>query len=404
MKDIFKKEIFRVFSDKKMIFSLFVLPAIIMFGMYGLMGMLVKNMTKDVEEHVSVVYVQNAPESFEELAKQSAYTETANVNYLGADADLTQIKDDILNGEADLLVVFDETFMETATAYKEAGDPIPAVTMFYNSTQNYSSAARGSFNSMVLTPLQTSLLQSRFGNLDLLTVFETKTELIVNEDKANGEFLAMMLPYLITFLLFASSMSVCVDAIAGEKERGTMASMLLSPVKRSSIVFGKIFGLSVLAVLSSIVYAVSMIFAMPMMMGGMEEEAGLPMDISLSPVQALELLAVMASLVLLYVGALCLLSVFGKNSKEASAFVMPLYMVVLVLGLTTMFSAGGSTPSTGTYAIPVYGTALSIQAIVTNELTLVQFGASLLGNIVCTLVIVFAVVKVFNNEKVMMNA
>ena len=44
MKDIFKKEIFRVFSDKKMIFSLFILPAILMFGIYGLMGSLMNNM------------------------------------------------------------------------------------------------------------------------------------------------------------------------------------------------------------------------------------------------------------------------------------------------------------------------------------------------------------------------
>ena len=407
MKDIFKKEIFRVFSDKKMIFSLFILPAVLMFGIYGLMGMLVKGMVSDVEEHVSTVYVQNAPDGFATLAGQNGYADTAEITYLNADASaekLAEIKDEILAGGVDLFVIFDKEFLAKAGAYTNAGDPIPSVTVFYNSTQNYSSAARGNFNNMILAPLQTSLLQSRFGNLDLLTVFDTKEELIVNEDKANGEFLAMMLPYLITFLLFASAMGLCVDAIAGEKERGTMASMLLSPVKRSSIVFGKLFGLSVLSSLSSIVYAVSMIFAMPMMMGGMEEEAGLPMNISLSPLQMVELLAVMVSLILLYVAALCLVSVFAKNAKEANAYVMPLYMIVLVLGITTMFSAGGSAPSQATYAIPVYGTALSIQGIVTNELSLMQFGCSVLGNIVCTLIIVAAVVKVFNNEKIMLNA
>ncbi|MGN1084580.1 MAG: ABC transporter permease [Lachnospiraceae bacterium] len=406
MKDIFKKEIFRVFSDKKMIFSLFILPAILMVGLYGLMGVLIKGMVSDVEEHVATVYVQNAPEGLKGLISQSGYTKTAEVTYLSPDVsaeEIDKIKADILAGDAELLVLFDADFLAKAQSYANAGDPIPQVTVCYNSTQNYSSAARGNFNSMILSPLETSLLQGRFGNLDLLTVFNLQEELIINEDKANGEFLAMMLPYLITFLLFASAMGLCVDAIAGEKERGTMASMLLSPVKRSSIVFGKLFGLSVLSSLSSIVYAVSMIFAMPMMMGGIEEEAGLPMNISLSPLQAVELLALMVSLVLIYVAALCLVSVFAKNAKEANAYVMPLYMIVLVLGMMTMFKSGMETSQT-MYAIPVYGTALSIQSLVTGELTMVQFGCSVLSNVVCMLLMVVGVVKVFNNEKIMLNA
>ena len=348
MKNIFKKEIFRVFSDKKMIFSLFILPAIVMIGVYGLMGVLVDGMVSDVEKHVSKVYVQNAPEGFEELLTQSGYGATAEVQYLAKDAasdEIAELKDSVLEGDVDLLVVFEEGFLDKARAYANAGDVIPAVTLYYNSTQNYSSAARGNFNSMILEPLKTSVLLERHGNLDLLTAFTTNEELIVNEDKANGEFLAMMLPYLITFLLFSSAMSICVDAIAGEKERGTMASMLLSPVKRSSLVFGKLFGLSLISALSSVVYAGSMVLAMPLMGGGAAGEA-LPMDLSLSPLQALELLAVMVSLVFLYVAALCLASVFAKNAKEANAYVMPLYMVVLVLGITTMFSTGGTSPAT----------------------------------------------------------
>jgi len=406
MKNIFKKEVFRVFSDKKMIFSLFILPAVLMFGIYGLMGVLVKGMVSDVEEHVSTVYVQNAPEGFEALMTQSGYGATAEVQYLAKDTasdEIADLKDSVLNGDVDLLVVFEEGFLDKAKAYTNAGDPIPAVTLYYNSTQNYSSAARGNFNSFILEPLKTSVLLERHGDLDLLTAFNTNEELIINEDKANGEFLATLLPYMMTFLLFSSAMSVCVDAIAGEKERGTMASMLLSPVKRSSLVFGKLCGLSVISGLSSIIYAVSMILAMPLMGGGEMGEA-LPMNLSLSPVQALELLAVMVSLVFLYVAALCLASVFAKNAKEANAFVMPLYMIVLVLGIMTMFTTGGTTPATSKFAIPVYGSALSIQGIVNNEITMMQFGASVLGNVVCTIVIVVAVVKVFHNEKVMLNA
>lgn len=402
MKDILKKEIARVFSDKKMIFSLFILPALVMVGMYALFGTMVGKLESDIEEHISITYIQNAPEGFEAVAAQTGYDVAAEIKYVAADAsaeEIEQIKSDVLNGTADLFVVFDKEFLAKAEAYQNAGDPIPGVKLGYNSTMNYSTAARSMFISMMLDVYETNLLQNRFGNLDLLTVFQTEDELIVNEDKAKGAALAGMLPYFIILLLFAGSMGLCMDAIAGEKERGTMATMLLSPVKRSSIVFGKLFGLSVLSALSSVVYAVSMIVAMPMMMGDM----GMG-EVSFSVLQAAELLGIMISLVLFNVSAICLLSVFAKNSKEASAYVTPLYMVVMVLGMLTMFNMGGAAPATTTYAVPIYGSALAIQAVASNELSLVQFGLSMGGNILCVLVMVFAITKVFNNEKIMLNA
>lgn len=402
MKNIFKKELMRVFSDKKMIFSLFILPAIVMIGVYSLMGTMVNKLESDIEEHVSVTYVQNAPEDFKALAAQVGYDTAAEIKYVASDAsaeEIQQIKDDILNGDVDLFVVFDEEFLSKAQAYQNAGDPIPSVKLAYNSTMNYSTAARSMFNAMVLDVYETNLLQNRFGNLDLLTVFNSEDELIINEDKANGAMLAGMLPYFIIMMLFAGAMGLCVDAIAGEKERGTMATMLLSPVKRSSIVFGKLFGLSILSALSSVVYAASMIVAMPMMMGDM----GMG-EISFSVLQIVELLGIMVSLVLFNVCILCLISVFAKNSKEASAYVTPVYMVVIVLGMLTMFNVGGTAPSTPSYAIPIYGSSLAIQAVAFNELTLAQFGLSVAGNIICVLVMVVAITKVFNNEKIMMNA
>lgn len=402
MKDIFKKELMRVFSDKKMIFSLFILPAIVMLGVYGLLGAMTDKMEADIEEHISVTYIQNAPEGFEELAAQVGYDVAAEIKYVAADAsaeEVEQIKADILNGAVDLFVEFDKDFLAKAEVYQNAGDPIPSVKLGYNSTMNYSSAARSMFIAMVLDVYETNLLQNRFGNLDLLTVFNTENELIVNEDKANGLMLASMLPYFIIMMLFAGAMGLCVDAIAGEKERGTMATMLLSPVKRSSIVFGKLFGLSVLSALSSVVYAASMIVAMPMMMGSM----GMG-EVSFSVLQVVELLGIMISLVLFNVCVLCLISVFAKNSKEASAYVTPVYMVVIVLGMLTMFNVGGTAPATTSYAIPVYGSSLAIQAVAANELSLAQFGLSMGGNILCVLVMVFAITKVFNNEKIMLNA
>ena len=214
MKSIFKKEIARVFSDKKMIFSLFILPALVMVGMYALFGAMIGKLESDIEEHISVTYVQNAPEGFEALAAQTGYDKAADIKYVSADAseeEVQQIKDDVLNGTADLFVVFEPEFLTKAEAYQNVGDPIPGIKLGYNSTMNYSTAARSMFISMVLDVYENNLLQKRLGNLEQLMVFQTEDELIVNEDKAKGAQLAGMLPYFIILLLFAGSMGQPIE-------------------------------------------------------------------------------------------------------------------------------------------------------------------------------------------------
>ena len=69
--------------------------------------------------------------------------------------------------------------------------------------------------------------------LQIFTVNSDNKDMIVQDDqKASGKALGMMLPYFITILLFAGAMGIGTDMIAGEKERGTMASLLVTPVKR----------------------------------------------------------------------------------------------------------------------------------------------------------------------------
>ena len=404
MFEIFKKELFRVFGDKKLIFSMFILPAIMVVGIFSLMGNLVNGMVNRVEEHESIVYIQNAPEGMTELLSAVEFDKNSKITYLAAGDSVQELKDQILSGEVDLLVVFDADFMEKFASYQKEGDAIPNVTVSYNGTENYSNVAYSKFASLVLSTMEMQLLQTRFDSLENLNVFNTNEDMIQNEKKADGEFLAMMLPYLITFMLFSSAMGLCVDAIAGEKERGTMASMLISPINRTGIITGKIGALSVLSLISSAIYALSMVFAMPKMMGIMAaEDGGLPVKVSLSALQIFELLALMASLVIIYVALLCFISAFAKNTKEAQTYVMPIYMIVLIAGMMTMFNNGMKAPLTN-YAIPVYGTALSIQGIMTSELSVVQFGMSVLGNLVCSVIFVVAVVKAFNSERIMLNA
>ena len=398
--EIIKKELKRVFGDKKLIFSLFILPVVLMVGMIFLMGYLSDSMQNEANAHVPSVYIQNAPEGLADFIKLNGFE--ASITYLKADSNLDEIKDNIVNGKNDLLIVFDVSFKDLIVNYK-AGEAIPEVKTYYNPSEDYSSTARSNFATMILEPLKQVYLTERIGNLDNVTIFnidlDTEASLLMDTQKASGKALGMMLPYLITMLLFSGVIAIAVDAITGEKERGTLASMLVSPVKRVEIVVGKLISIAILSSISAIIYAISMILSLPKMMSKMSSE----MSVSLSPLQIIQLIFIMLSLVFLYVTVVSIVSVFAKTVKEASTYTTPMYMLVIVAGLITMYS-GNATPDTAMFAIPVYGSALCIQNIMEGELLMSQFLPAIGGTVLLGILITAGIVKAFNSEKVMFNA
>jgi sodium transport system permease protein len=403
-KYIIKKELTRVFSDKKLVISLFVLPAVLIIGIYYLMGQMQTAMMDDIEKHVSTIYIQNEPEDFREFVKQTGLE--ADVVYLNTEEDITEIKENILHGVTDLLVVFEDDFLDKVKNY-ETNSVIPEVKTYYNNSEDYSEAARINFMNQVLSSYQQQLLAGRFGDLDQLTVFvidkDPESSIIVDNEKATGKLFGNLLPYFITFMLFTGAMSLGVDAITGEKERGTMASMLLTPLKRSEIVIGKLVSLSILSCLSAAVYAISMIVSMPIMLKGLTGGISEQLSIKFSPIQIVQLLVILLTLVYMYVSVVSLLSVYARTAKEASAYLSPIMIVVIVASMITMFSGNGE-KELFMYGIPVYGSALSIQSILVGELTLARFGATVGGTVLLALFFTFLITKAFNSEKVMFNA
>lgn len=402
--NIIKKELTRVFTDKKMIFSLFILPAIMIIGMYSLMGMLVTNMMEDIETHIPRLYIQNAPADFEEVIKLTQFD--AEITYIDAAEDTKDIKDRILDGTVDLLVVFDSSFLDAIHAYKSAGDPIPEVKTYYNPAEDYSEAARSNFVKNVLNVYQQSMLEERLGNIEQLQVFfidkDPSASIIIDEKKADGKILSMLLPFLINIMLFAGAMSLGVDAITGEKERGTLSSMLVAPIKRSEIVFGKLISLAILSGISAAVYAISIVVAMPLLIGGFAGEGMGDINLRFTPVEMIQLFIIMIIVVYLYVSLVALVAVMAKTSKEANTYVMPIYIVVMLGGIMTYMGSGQT--KLEYFLIPIYNTAVSLQNLLMGELTLAQFGFTIGSTALVAAIVTGLITRAFNSEKIMFNA
>lgn len=401
---IFIKELTRVFKDKKLIFSLFILPVLLIVGMYTLIGTLITNANEDIEEHIPVVYIQNAPEDFKLFLKE--FENTENVVYLTTDDNINNVKSGILQGTIDLFISFDSEFQKSITEYED-GSIIPQVKTFYNPSEEYSESARGEYVSIILESYRQQLLASRIGDLSSITIFTVDSDneemIIQDNEKATGKMLGMLLPYFITLMLFAGAMSLGVDTITGEKERGTMASMLITPVKRSSIVLGKVFALMVLSGLSAATYVISMVASVPIMMksfGGDEVLENISIGFTIGQITELALL--MISLVFLYVALISLISVFAKTVKEGTTYISPIYIVVIAIGMITMYSSKDA--KIYSYLIPLYNSSIALKDLFARELSTMEFLMTFLSTIAAGGIITGIIVKAFNSEKVMFNA
>lgn len=403
-KNIIRKELSRVFHDKKIVISLFILPAVMIVGLYSLMGTLLSNMISDIEEHIPTVKIQNAPADLETIINSSGYN--ANIAYLNADDDTTGIKQGIMDGTVDLLVVFDDKFSETIAAYQNQGDPIPEVKTFYNTAEDYSAAARDTFVTMILNSYQQSLVAQRIGNMEQLQVFyidkDPNISIIINEKKQDGKLLGMLVPFLINIMLFSGAMQLGVDAITGEKERGTLSSMLVSPIKRGEIVFGKLISLAILSSISAAIYAISIVMAMPMLMNGISAGALSGFGLKLTPLEVIMLLVIMIATVYLYVSIVAAVAVLARTAKEANTYVMPAYIAVM-FGSVMTYAGSGESKLTN-FLIPVYNSAVSIQNLLMGELSITQFGITVLSILVVAAIITSLITRAFNSEKIMFNA
>lgn len=395
MKTIYKKELARIFKDKKMIFSVFLLPVLIMVGIMALVGNLATRQVEDIENHRSIVYMINEPDSF------SAFLEAADlnmeVNTIKTDGERENVMDLLRNGDADLLIEFPENFDSMIQEY-QTGDEVPQIKTYYNPSEDYSSSAYELISNQTLEAYRQTLLSQRVADMNGIQIFtvnsDNKDMIVQDDQKASGKALGMMLPYFITILLFAGAMGIGTDMIAGEKERGTMASLLVTPVKRKSIVLGKVFALMTISGISSVIYIVVMGATFPKILGG---DSGL--DIEITPEQIVMIGILLVAIAFLYSAIVILISVFARDLKEASTYITPAYMVVLVIGMMTMFTT--SEAGMKDYLIPFYNTALALKGILTSEVTMAQYGVTLVMTLVLGGILTAVIAKAFESEKVM---
>ncbi|MCM1260318.1 MAG: ABC transporter permease subunit [Prevotella sp.] len=391
---IIKKEFARFFGDKRLVLTTLILPGLLIFTIYTFMGSAVFNETQVDEDYVTTIYTINAPASFEEKIQPLLIASQFQAEYYEIDDFDENIKDKIKNKEADLCIEFSPDFDNKVAEYDvSSGQTAPYIRMYYNSVKSESFAAYSLLNT-IFTNYEGTLTNK----FDINIQPDIQFDLATNED-LTATILGMLLPFLILMFLFSGCMAVAPESIAGEKERGTIATLLVTPMKRSELAMGKLMSLSVIAVLCAISSFIGTILSLPNMMKGMGE---LEITASYQFTDYIWLLLIIISTVLILIGLISVISAYAKSVKEATTLVTPLMIVVMVIGLFAMLSKSTEVSSNYLiYLIPIYNSIKVMGNIFSFQMAVIPVLITIISNVVYASAFVFFLTKMFNSEKVM---
>jgi len=206
-----------------------------------------------------------------------------------------------------------------------------------------------------------------------------------------------MLPYIIVILIFIGAMHSAVDITAGEKERGTLATLLVSQLSRFEIVMGKYFTVITISATSMILglIGLSIAFLIPAYVLG--ELSLIKINFSFSIFFLFFL--VLAPLVGLASAILLLIGIFARNNKEASTYVTPIYMGAIFLGMISL--SQGIELAEPMFFIPILNNSFTFKELLMGIVNWEHILSTLVSNIGIALVALLVAAYLFTRENVL---
>ena len=381
---IVKKELLRILTDKRLCFTTIIMPGLMIFIMYALVGNVMSNTYSTLQNSEYTVVINNVPNDIKELllkSKISFKEKNKPQNYY-----MNKIRDKNL----DLYIDFDKNFEDNILNGTEKGVQVPSVSIYYNSQSNSSNTGYMLLSSILneYKDCIRNVFYVNSGN-DLYDLATTKD--------STGQFVSMILPMLLITMLFSICASVAPDSIAGEKERGTMATLLVTPIKREQLAIGKILGLSIIVVLGGISSFIGAMLSLPFLSIGQDE-----IDTSVYSINDyLELFIIVISTVLIMISLTAIVSVLARSIKEASSSMAPLTILVALVGISGMYNQNGSNRLIH-YIIPLYNSAQCMNEIFLFNGNINHVIITVISNLLYTIILVYILSKLFKNEKIIL--
>lgn len=398
MWQVYQKELLELMRDKKTLMFVVLLPLLIFPLLFGLMGLVMSNVSRqaEAEEHRYVIInAERAPAFAEALFYHK--------NFKKVDTELTDaaaLKQAIRDDKFDVAIVIPADFTADASNLNQS-----KWQLIHNSSSQLDMISKH-FNDLLKTfskKLQQDKLAGLGVGLDkVAAVLEPVTVERINtaENRENvGEKIGGFIAYLLVPLVLAGASYPAMDIGAGEKERGTLETLLICPISRTAIVLGKFLTVLTTGLVSAALTVISF-GGWGYLIGSM---AGV--DVVAKTMETLGfidltlILALLLPLSAIFAALLLSLSIYARSYKEAQNYIGPVTMLVFMPLVVAILP--GVELNWKTAMVPVLNVALSIKELVKGTIDYLLLAAVLASTLLIAAAAIAFCVSWFQKEKVL---
>lgn len=384
---VLKKELTDTLRDKRTLLSAIILPAIVIpLLIFGVTKLQKSLMDKAGEKPLRIALI-GVPSTYQNTFNDSKYELQQNLTVATG-------RDAIQKDSLDAVVEFQPDFLTKVNDMKSG-----EVKLYFKSTNLllYSRIAE-KLDSLKAELLKGRIQQLKISEEALLPLVISKQD-IASPKEQIGKLVGGFLPYIFILFCFMGCMYPAIDLITGEKEKGTMETLLTVPASRFKILVGKIMAISIVGLCAATMTILGMVTALKLLPDIPKEFLGVLNDM-LSLKFVAMLYCMLIPLSIFFAGMLSAMVIRAKSFKEAQSMVTPMTFVIIIPAI--LATIPGIELNWQTSFIPVLNIALATKEIIAGTINLLQYAVVVVSLIVLALVAAFLSYKQFSKESMVL--
>lgn len=399
IRTVWQKELLDTIRDRRTLIVMIIVPLLIMPIFVLGPSYLIRSQEESKREESQKIVVINANEASELSAVMRESKVLRIVEHSDPEVALRE-------GEIAAILVISADFTQKLTAEEQA-----SLLIKYDPTRVDSRIARDKLNVILEAYRQQIVslrLQQRGVPSDVLEPFALTTENVATQERLGGFFLSFILPLFLVMWAAMGGSQTAIDTTAGEKERGTLEALLVTPPKRSSLVLGKFLAIWTVAIVAMTLSILG--FVLSLQLGAKFLSVGEPsgrgpvaflqnLSLSFKPVVVISLLAVAAMLAAMMSALSFALFAWTRSFKEAQSHMSWIIMIIMLPPIAVQFAE--IKPALPSLTIPIFNATVVFKELLLGELNASHLTITLISSALYALLALGLAVRVFKNEKVL---
>ncbi|MGB2591565.1 MAG: ABC transporter permease [Candidatus Acidiferrum sp.] len=392
---VYRKELTEALRDRRTLITMIVVPLLIfpLFSVgFGAAISAIIGKAKEETPKVMIIGGEDSPAVLEGLKN------VPKIQIVPLDANW---KDEVVNKQVPVVVEIPQDFAKNLADQKEQ------VVLIHDYEGDLKSETAKDKIEKFLTDYRDSIVKDRLAARNLpvsvLKPFEIKPHNVAPPEKSGGAlFFGGFIAYIVVFLCLNGGMHPAMDLTAGEKERGTMETILSSPISRAHLVLGKFLLVLTTALVTAALSVISMavsfgivnaLHTKPIQAG----EADTSLHIGIGAALSVFIMAI--PLAVLFASVLIAIATFAKTYKEAQSYIMPIVFIVLIPAIAAMLPGIELNPKLA--LVPILNVSLLCKELVIGTYHWNYIAIIFSSTCVYAAIALFLAIKMFQRETVL---